>query len=354
VSPPTPISVLIVDDSPIVRRRLKLELERHGDITVVATAENPFVARDCIKAHSPQVIILDMEMPRMDGLTFLRKIMQHRPTPTIIVSSLTPKGCELAVACLQAGAFGVLPKPHAGFSVEQLSTALVTHIRAAAHAQVRSQQPDPGEGTPLTHDGELQECTPKLVAIGASTGGTEALRQVLQLLPVNVPGIVIVQHMPALFTSSFAERLNSLCAIEVREAQDGDAVHPGLALVAPGDHHMMLSGSVGHYKVSIVRGPKVCRHRPSVEVLFETTARVAREHALGIIMTGMGDDGATALGSMRSRGAHTLAQDQATCVVYGMPGTAVERDSVSEIVPLGELASRIVAHGADGLRRAAG
>ena len=347
------IKVLIVDDSPVVRTRLRRELAKASDIDVVATAEDPFAARDKIKAHSPEVLILDMEMPRMDGLTFLRKLMETRPIPTIIVSSLTPKGCDLALTCLEAGAFEVLPKPGGDYTIEQLSRDLVQSVRAAGQAKVgRAAAPAPS--AKLAHDGALDAATHKVVAIGTSTGGTEALRRVLEPLPRNVPGILVVQHMPPLFTKSFAERLDSVCSLDVREAKDGDVVRPGQVLIAPGDHHMKLAGTPGSYRVKVDQGPKVCRHRPSVEVLFQTTAQVAGGEALGVIMTGMGDDGATALGEMRRRGAVTLAQDEATSVVFGMPGEAVKRGSVDEVLPLGVIPDRILAYAQGALRRKAG
>ncbi len=346
-----PIRVLIVDDSVVVRTRLQRELAKAPDIEVVATAEDPYIAREMIQKHSPQVIILDMEMPRMDGLTFLRKIMEHRPTPTIIVSSLTPKGCDLALTCLEAGAIDVLPKPGGDFTIENLSSALVRDIRVAAQARVRSTGQGPASEPRLTHETRIEAGTSKVIAIGASTGGTEALRSVLSPLPKNVPGIVIVQHMPPVFTASFAERLDSLCALEVKEAADGDSVHPGRVLIAPGDYHMKLIGRAGAYKVSITKGPKVCRHRPSAEVLFQTTAQVAGAHAMGVIMTGMGDDGATGLGVMRKQGAFTVAQDKESCVVFGMPGEAVKRGSVDEVVTLGDIPSRILAFAKGGQRR---
>jgi two-component system, chemotaxis family, protein-glutamate methylesterase/glutaminase len=349
-----PIRVLIVDDSPVVRTRLQRELSKAGGIQVVAAASDPFEARDMITKHAPQVIILDMEMPRMDGLTFLRKIMKHRPTPTIIVSSLTPKGCDLAVTCLQAGAIDVLPKPGGDWTIDKLSAALVHDIRVAATARMQvAEQAGPSAG-PLSHSTEVDANTRKVIAIGASTGGTEALNQILSPLPKNLPGILVVQHMPALFTASFAERLNSQSALEVKEAEDGDEVRPGRVLVAPGDFHMKLTGRPGAYHVAVNGGPKVCRHRPSVEVLFQTTSQVAGGHAMGIILTGMGDDGATALGAMRERGALTIAQDEATCVVFGMPCAAVERGNVDEVLPLGSVPQRIVDFAGERLKRRAG
>ena len=353
------INVLIVDDSPIVRTRLRRELDKTTDIRVVATAEDPYAARDQIKTHTVDVILLDMEMPRMDGLTFLRKLMAARPIPTIIVSSLTPRGCDLAIACLEAGAVAVLPKPGGGYTIDQLSRDLVRGIRAAAGAKVErvaTPTPAPTRSTPSAPPSPPRAgkaSTEKVIVIGTSTGGTDALKRVLQPLPEEIPGILVVQHMPPLFTRSFAERLDSLCALSVKEAEHGDTLRPGQVLIAPGDYHLKLAGQPGAYHVQVVKGPKVCGHRPSVEVLFKSTAQTAGNHALGIIMTGMGDDGANALGEMRGRGAFTLAQDEESCVVYGMPGEAVKRGSVCEVLPLGDIPQRIQAFAQGRLRRQA-
>lgn len=347
------IKALIVDDSQIVRTRLRQELSRAIGIEVVGAAPDPFVARDMIIDLSPDVIILDMEMPRMDGLTFLRKLMSSRPIPTIIVSSLTPKGCELAITCLEAGAVEVLPKPGGDYTIGMLSRDLVRAIRLAASAQVQPTR-HAAETPKLTGAAPIDARTPKVVTIGTSTGGTEALCRILEPLPTNVPGIVIVQHMPPVFTESFAQRLDSLSALDVTEARNGDRVEPGRAFIAPGGRHVQLEGTPGHYVIKVSDGPKVCRHRPSVEVLFDSVARTAGAEALGILMTGMGDDGATALGTMLQRGAHTIAQDEATSVVYGMPREAVRRGSAVESVSLGQIPQRILDFGQGSLGRQAG
>jgi two-component system, chemotaxis family, protein-glutamate methylesterase/glutaminase len=348
-----PIRVLIVDDSSIVRQVLTQELSKQPGIEVVGTAPDPYVARDLIVAQKPDVVTLDMEMPRMDGLTFLRKLMHFHPVPVIVVSSITKQGCTMAMDCLEAGAVEVMCKPDAQTSMGELARRLTAAIRAAAGAKLscitvkRAEQPPARR---VTGAGIGADAAGKVIAMGASTGGTDALRVVLQALPTQTPGIVMTQHMPAGFTASFAERLNSLCEIEVREARDGDAVQPGLALLAPGAHHMMLARGSGHYIVRINDGPSVCRHRPSVEVLFESAAAVAGPHAMGVIMTGMGHDGADGMLSMRKAGAITVAQDEASCVVFGMPKEAIQRGGASIVAPLDQIADHIVAFAQGKLR----
>jgi len=340
-----PVKVLIVDDSSIVRRMLSDELSKQPGIEVVGTAPDPFIARDKILSLHPDVITLDIEMPRMDGISFLRRLMKHHPIPVIIVSSLTPKGCETALACIEAGAVDVLCKPGASYSVGDLANELGEIIRGASGARLRPVTPTPAAtakpAAPLASRAMIQT-TNKVVAIGSSTGGTEALRAVLTALPAQSPGIIMTQHMPEGFTASFAERLNSLCEIEVREAKDGDYVSPGVALLAPGNKHMRLSRDGARYIVKVCDGPRVCRHRPSVEVLFESTAQHAGPNALGMILTGMGDDGATALGSMRKAGAVTIAQDEASCVVFGMPREAIARGSAMMVSPLTDMSRHIM------------
>lgn len=339
-----PVKVLIVDDSSIVRRMLSDELSKQPGIEVVGTAPDPFVARDKILTLHPDVITLDIEMPRMDGISFLRRLMKHHPIPVIIVSSLTPKGCETALACIEAGAVDVLCKPGASYSIGDLASELGEIIRGASGARLRTPTaiaaPTAKPVAPLSSRAMIQT-TNKVVAIGSSTGGTEALRSVLTQLPKQCPGIIMTQHMPEGFTASFAERLDSLCEIEVREAKDGDYVSPGVALLAPGNKHMRLSRDGARYIVKVCDGPRVCRHRPSVEVLFESTAQYAGANALGMILTGMGDDGATALGSMRKAGAVTIAQDEASCVVFGMPKEAIARGSAMLVSPLTDMAKHI-------------
>lgn len=341
-----PVKVLIVDDSSIVRRMLSDELSKQPGIEVVGTAPDPFVARDKILSLHPDVITLDIEMPRMDGISFLRRLMKHHPIPVIIVSSLTPKGCETALACIEAGAVDVLCKPGASYSVGDLANELGEIIRGAAGARLRTPSPSTAPAAakpaaPISSRAMIQT-TNKVIAIGSSTGGTEALRSILTQLPKQSPGIIMTQHMPEGFTASFAERLDSLCEIEVREAKDGDYVSPGVALLAPGNKHMRLARDGARYIVKVCDGPRVCRHRPSVEVLFESTAQYAGANALGMILTGMGDDGATALGSMRKAGAVTIAQDEASCVVFGMPKEAIARGSAMMVSPLTDMARHIM------------
>ena len=338
---PQETTVLIVDDSSIVRRVLSTELDKMPGIRVLGTAPDPYVARDKMLSLRPDVITLDIEMPRMDGLTFLRKIMKYHPVPTIIVSSLTPKGCKTALACLESGAFDVVCKPGAAYSVGDLTQRLGDLIRAAARSKPQARI-SPSATVRHLSTRAMIETTNKVVAIGSSTGGTEALRVVLEPLPKTAPGIVMVQHMPAGFTTSFAERLDGLCQIEVREARDRDTVVPGRALLAPGDKQMTLARDGARYIVRIKEGPRVCRHRPSVEILFESTATFAGANTLGIILTGMGHDGADGMLSMRKAGAYTIAQDEASCVVFGMPREAIERGGACEVRPLNEIPERII------------
>ncbi len=336
-----PIRVLIVDDSAIVRRIFTQELSRHQDIEVIGAAPDPYVARDKIVHLRPDVVTLDIEMPRMDGLSFLRKLMRYNPLPTIVVSSLTPKHSEMALEALECGAVEVLAKPGGSYSVGDMSVQLADKIRAAARARPRGLDNNGGAasaskaGTVVS--GSLKRTTHKLIAMGASTGGTEALRSVLTRMPSNCPGIVVVQHMPPKFTTAFANRLNDLCEIEVREAKDGDSVLPGLALIAPGNYHMLLRRSGARYYVEVKTGPLVCHQRPSVDVLFYSVAQYAGANAVGVIMTGMGRDGAKGLLEMRNGGARTIAQDEASCVVYGMPKEAFRSGAVEHVVSLDQI-----------------
>lgn len=341
------IGVLIVDDSSIVRQVLKKELEGQPGIRVLGTAPDPFVARDKIINLKPDVITLDIEMPRMDGLTFLRKLMKHHPIPTIIVSSLTAKGCDMAIACLEAGAIEVVCKPGESYTVGDLAQELGEIIRCSGKINLKpSPVKAPKKNLRKAYGKSLLETTHKVVAIGTSTGGTKALRSVLTELPKTAPGIIMVQHMPAGFTRSFADRLNELCEIEVREAETGDAVMPGLALLAPGDFHMQLALDGARYQVKISKGPRVRRHRPAVEVLFESTARYAGKNALGVIMTGMGNDGAEGMLSMREAGAVTVAQDEQSCVVFGMPREAILAGAAQIVSPLADIPHRIMQYAA--------
>ncbi|MCH8151769.1 MAG: chemotaxis response regulator protein-glutamate methylesterase [Planctomycetes bacterium] len=345
------VRVLIVDDSSIVRRVLSRELAKQPGIEVIGTAPDPYIARDKIATARPDVITLDIEMPRMDGLTFLRKIMKYHPIPTIIVSSLTPKGCDTAIACLEAGAIDVICKPGESYTVGDMAQQLGEVIRAAARAKIsRPSDTDHRPPTKRVSGKAMIETTHKVIALGASTGGTEALRSVLCALPKQTPGIIMTQHMPEGFTTSFAERLNGLCEIEVREAADCDSVVPGLAILAPGNKHMRLARDGARYIVRVSDGPPVCRHRPSVEVLFETTARYAGRNAMGVIMTGMGNDGASGLRSMRKAGAVTVAQDEKSCVVFGMPREAIRLDAAAVVTPLYQIPDQIIAFASGKLR----
>jgi two-component system, chemotaxis family, protein-glutamate methylesterase/glutaminase len=336
------IKVLVVDDSAIVRKIFNEELSKEPDIEVVGTAPDPFVARDKIIQLKPDVITLDIEMPRMDGLTFLKKLMKHYPLPVIIVSSLTPKGSTMAVEAIENGAIEVLAKPGGSYSVGDMCIHLKEKIRAAARVNmnrktISSSQPKVG-----TIIKSLSETTQKVIAIGASTGGTEALKEVLINMPLNSPGIVIVQHMPANFTTAFAERLNKICQIEVKEAKDGDSVINGRALIAPGNFHMLMRRSGARYFVNIKDGPFVHHQRPAVDVLFNSVSQYVGNNAIGVILTGMGADGAKGLLAMKGTGAKTLAQDEASCVVFGMPKEAIKLGAADKIVPLERMTQEII------------
>ncbi|MHC1745236.1 MAG: chemotaxis response regulator protein-glutamate methylesterase [Syntrophobacteraceae bacterium] len=344
-----PIKVLIVDDSAIVRKIFSQELEKHKDIIVVGTAPDPYVARDKIVHLKPDVITLDIEMPRMDGLSFLRKLMKYHPIPTIVVSSLTVRNSEMALEALEYGAVEVLAKPGGAYSVGDMSIQLAEKVRAAARVRVAPvntiARPENGTGAqrlgkPLTT--ALKRTTHKVIAMGASTGGTEALKSVLTQMPANCPGIVVVQHMPPRFTTAFANRLNELCEIEVREAVNGESVLPGQALIAPGNYHMLLRRSGARYYVEVKTGPLVCHQRPAVDVLFYSVAQYAGANAVGVIMTGMGKDGAQGLLEMHKGGAHTIAQDESSCVVFGMPKEAIRAGGVNEVVSLSEIPAAII------------
>lgn len=351
------IRVLIVDDSSIVRQALKRGLENEPGIEVVGVAPDPYIARDMITELEPDILTLDIEMPRMDGLTFLRKLMKFHPLPTIIVSSLTIAGCDTAIACLEAGAVDVVAKPGEAYSVGDMTSRLAELIRAAAHKPVFT-HPKPETNiirqAPIAGSKAMIETTNKIIALGTSTGGTEALRSVLTMLPKQIPGIVMTQHMPGGFTTSFANRLNELCEIEVREARDGDAVLPGLALLAPGDRHMRLSRDGARYIVRVTDGPKVCRHKPSVEVLFESAAEYAGANSIGVIMTGMGSDGAKGLLAMREAGAYTIAQDEASCVVFGMPKVAIDCGGACLVAPLEKIPEHLISFASGAAYKATG
>lgn len=335
------IKVLIVDDSAIVRKIFSEELSKYPDIDIVGTAPDPFVARDKIIALQPDVITLDIEMPRMDGLTFLRKLMKYYPLPTIIVSSLTPKGGKLTLEAMEIGAVDVIAKPGESYTVGNMSVQLVEKIRAAAFARIVKRDPESAqlEHPPLK---ALAQTSHKIIAMGASTGGTEALKKVLTKLPVNAPGILIVQHMPANFTAAFADRLDSLCQIHVREAQDNDSVLSGTALLAPGNFHMILRRSGARYYVEVKTGPMVHHQRPAVDILFKSTAKYAGANAIGVLLTGMGADGAAGLLEMKNAGAGTIAQDENSCVVFGMPKEAIKLGAVDKVLPLDRIPTEMM------------
>jgi len=345
----TPIKVMVVDDSAVVRQVVAAMLDSDPAIKVIAAVSDPILAMARMSAQWPDVIVLDIEMPRMDGITFLKKIMSERPTPVIICSTLTEKGAQTSMAALAAGAVSIITKPKLGLKqfLADASEDLVSAVKAAARANVRRltlmEKHTADVILPASDNrGAMIQTTERVVAIGTSTGGTQALQYVLTSLPTVSPGIVIVQHMPEKFTAEFASRLNGLCQIEVREAQNKDRVIPGVALIAPGGKHMLLRRNGAQYFVEVVDGPLVNRHRPSVDVLFRSVAKCAGSNALGIIMTGMGDDGAAGLLEMRNAGAHTVAQDEASCVVYGMPKEAVKRGAVERTVPLSAISKEIL------------
>jgi len=362
------IKVLLVDDSAVVRQVNRETLEKEPDIEVIAAAADPLFALARMKTQWPDVIVLDIEMPRMDGLTFLKKIMAEHPTPVVICSSLAEAGAATTMEALAAGALSIITKPKLGVKqfLQDSANDLVTAVRAAAQANMRRVHPGiaapPMPKTPLPQsamdsqlfqsamDSQLFQSamvntTDKVIAIGTSTGGTQAIEAILTKLPHATTGIVIVQHMPEKFTAMFAERLNTLCAIDISEAKEGDRVLPGRALIAPGGRHMVLKRSGAQYYVSVSDGPLVNRHKPSVDVLFRSVAQVAGRNALGIIMTGMGDDGARGMKEMHTAGARTIAEDESTCVVFGMPKVAIDMGGVDKILPLHRIPQEIITYG---------
>jgi len=337
------IKVLIVDDSAIVRKIFSEELSKFPDIEVAGTAPDPYVARDKIVKLNPDVITLDIEMPKMDGLTFLKKLMRYYPLPVIIVSSLTPKGGKLTLEAMDIGAVEVIAKPGGSYTVGDMSTQLAEKIRAASWVKIAKK--DPGNQPASVGSGPiraLSKTSNKVIAIGASTGGTEALKNVLSRMPSNSPGIVAVQHMPAKFTTAFADRLNDICQIRVKEARNNDSVNPGSALIAPGNYHMILRRSGARYYVEVKDGPMVHHQRPAVDVLFKSTAQYAGPNSIGAILTGMGADGAEGLLRMKQAGAKTIAQDEKSCVVFGMPKEAIKMGAADKVVPLDRVADEIV------------
>lgn len=365
------IKVLVVDDSAVVRRVASEILQSDPGIEFLGAAADPIFAMQRMEKQWPDVIILDIEMPRMDGLTFLKKLMAEHPTPVVICSTLTESGAESTMEAMAGGAVDIITKPKMGLKgfLEESAHLLLQSVKAAARADLKKvggrpaakrRAPAPGhqtaEGTALKPAPKLNadvilppggsramaETTERVVAIGTSTGGTQALETLFTALPRVTPGIVVVQHMPEKFTAAFAARLDHLCEVAVKEAEDGDRVRPGHVLIAPGGRHMLLQRSGAHYFVEVRDGPLVSRHRPSVDVLFRSTAKSAGRNAVGIIMTGMGDDGANGLLEMRRAGAHTIAQDEASCLVYGMPKEAVARGGAVESLPLDELPEAII------------
>lgn len=335
--------VLIVDDSAIVRKLLSEALAGEPDIEVAGTAPDPYVARDKILSLHPDVLTLDLEMPRMDGLTFLGKLMRFHPLPVVVISSLAQPACHAAIRALELGAVEVMAKPGGPYSVGELSRTLATKVRAAARARVKGPATAPAVPAPppMAAAGPLSPHS--VIAIGASTGGTEAITSVLTRLPRTAPAMVIVQHIPAQFSRAFANRLNEICQVDVKEAADGDALRPGLALVAPGDFHMLLRRRAAGYFVEVKTGPRICYQRPSADVLFLSVAEAAGPVSAGVLLTGMGSDGAQGLLRMRQAGAHTIAQNEATCVVFGMPREAIERGAAAEVLPLGSIAHALMA-----------
>jgi len=357
------IKVLIVDDSAVVRNLLTTVLSKDEEIEVIGTAPNPFVARDKIVMFNPDIITLDVEMPRMDGLTFLRKLMTYYPIPVIMVSSLTESGCETTLKALEIGALDFVTKPKTSLrdSINQISQELIEKIKVFSKIKIKKKEITDEEylksdkaiecrGRPMclpTLSGEhtgsplLVATTHKIIAIGASTGGTEAIKKVLEQFPTNTPGTIIVQHMPEKFTKSFAERLNSLCGVEVREAQDGDSVIPGRVLIAPGNYHMLLRRDGARYYVKVKEGPLVSHHRPSVDVMFNSVAEYGAANAIGVILTGMGADGSAGMLNMKRAGAKTIAQDENSCVVFGMPKEAIKLSAVDKVVSLDQITNTI-------------
>lgn len=355
------IRVLTVDDSALMRQVLATLLSQDSDIEVVGSAPDPYIAREKIKVLNPDVLTLDVEMPKMDGLTFLEKLMRGHPMPVVMVSSLTEAGCETTLRALELGAVDFITKPRIDLreGMEEIAQDLIAKVKAAAHANVKREphlvkrSPPPeavASGTAQSGsratNGKLSSAmiktTDTIIAIGSSTGGTEAVKGILVALPPNTPPVLITQHMPERFTKTWADRMNGLCRISVKEAEDGDSVLPGHALVAPGSYHMTLVRSGARYTVRISQDPPVNRHRPSVDVLFDSVAKYAGANSVGVILTGMGGDGAKGLLAMKQAGAATIAQDEATCVVFGMPKEAIKLGGVDRVLPLGEIADAML------------
>jgi len=347
------IQVMIIDDSAVVRQTLSQVLSLENDITVLTTASDPYDAAEKLKNSVPDVIILDIEMPRMDGLTFLKKLMTQHPLPVIICSSKTEEGSQNVFQALQFGAVDIIQKPKVGTKefIEESRVMICDAVRAAHLTKVKKiSHPMHTVAPKLTADVIMPmpahnisiDTTESVIVVGASTGGTEALKVFLESLPIDCPGVVIVQHMPEHFTAAFASRLNGLCAVNIKEAEDNDSVLRGRVLIAPGNKHILLKRAGARYFVEVRSGPLVCRHRPSVDVLFRSTARYAGKNAIGVIMTGMGDDGARGILEMKTAGAFTVAQDEASCVVFGMPKEAIKLGAIDKIMPLDNIADFVI------------
>ncbi|MGD9506191.1 MAG: chemotaxis response regulator protein-glutamate methylesterase [Syntrophobacteraceae bacterium] len=346
------IRVLIIDDSAVVRQTLRDILNADPQIEVMGAASDPFLAAEAMRKEAPDVITLDVEMPRMDGVTFLKRLMAQHPIPVVMCSSLTEQGSETTFKALEYGAVEIIQKPRLGTKqfLEESAIRICDAVKAAAMVRVKRLAATHKIEPKLTADAILQkpdskamvQTTEKVVVVGASTGGTEALRTFLEAIPPDSPGIVIVQHMPEHFTAAFATRLNGLCRITVKEAEDNDTVIRGRALIAPGNRHTLLKRSGARYYVEVKDGPLVCRHRPSVDVLFRSAARYAGKNAVGIIMTGMGDDGARGMHEMKQAGARTIAQDEKSCVVFGMPNEAIKMGGVDKVLPLESIAAEML------------
>ena len=349
------VRVLVIDDSAVVRQTMEDILNSDPDIQVIATAPDPYVAAKRIQREVPDVITLDVEMPRMDGITFLQKIMNQHPIPVVMCSSLTEKGAETTLKALEYGAVDIITKPKLGLKkfLKEAKIRICDSVKSAAGAKVKrfKKRAAPMKVAPkLTADAVIPpsskkamiKTTEKVIVVGASTGGTEALREFLEAIPMDSPGIVIVQHMPEKFTAAFASRLNGICRVSVKEATDGDTVIRGRALIAPGNKHTLLKRSGARYYVEVKDGPLVCRHRPSVDVLFRSASRYAGKNCVGVIMTGMGDDGARGMKEMKDAGAVNVAQDEETCVVFGMPNEAIKRGGVDYTLPLDAIAGKVI------------
>ena len=340
------IRVLVVDDSALIRQLLTAILSSDKEIEVIGAAADPYIARDKIKALNPDVLTLDVEMPRMDGLTFLEKLMAARPMPVVMVSSLTEAGCQTTLRALELGAVDFFTKPKIDMSegMEEHSQELILKIKAAAQAKLIQRAPVDRKATPvpILKSTAMLKTTDTIIAIGSSTGGTEALRAFLSVLPPNTPPILITQHMPERFTKTFADRLNTLCRITVKEAEQGDGVLVGHALIAPGNYHLTLVRNGARYEAALSQDPPVNRHRPAVDVLFRSVAQYAGKNAIGVILTGMGKDGSAGMLEMKQAGAYNYAQDEASCVVFGMPKEAIETGAVDEVWPLDRMAHKVL------------